>query len=41
MRDANATVLNQWNPLYVPPKPELPVVTPPAPLFDEAPRRKF
>lgn len=39
--DRNATVLNQWNPLYAPPKTELPkapvVVDPPL----EAPRRKF
>jgi hypothetical protein len=41
MRDANATVLNQWNPLYVPPKPELPKVTIQPPPLDEAPRRKF
>lgn len=39
--DHNATVLNQWNPLYAPPKvetPKAPVVADP-PL--DAPRRKF
>jgi hypothetical protein len=41
MRDPNATVLNQWNPLYVPPTPELPKVTIQPPPLDEAPRRKF
>jgi hypothetical protein len=39
--DRNATVLNQWNPLYAPPKVEPPkpppFIEPPA----EAPRRKF
>jgi hypothetical protein len=39
--DANANVLNQWNPMYTPPKPELPK---PAPFFQppmDFPRRKF
>jgi hypothetical protein len=39
--DHNATVLNQWNPMYAPPKIEPPK---PAPLIEqpiEAPRRKF
>jgi len=39
--DANANVLNQWNPMYTPPKPELPK---PAPFFPppmDFPRRKF
>ena len=39
--DANANVLNQWNPFYSPPKPELPK---PAPFFQppmDFPRRKF
>ena len=40
--DVNATVLNQWNPLYAPPKLELPKVTaPPMPLNMEFPRRPF
>lgn len=43
LSDANATVLNQWNPLYVPPKLELPKVTstPLTPLNFEYPRRRF
>jgi hypothetical protein len=39
--DANANLLNQWNPLYTPPKLELPK---PAPFFPppmDFPRRKF
>jgi hypothetical protein len=39
--DVNATILNQWNPLYSPPKIDLPK---PAPFFSppaEIPRRKF
>ena len=39
--DANANVLNQWNPMYTPPKPELPK---PTPFFQppmDFPRRKF
>jgi hypothetical protein len=39
--DANATILNQWNPLYTPPKTDSPK---PAPFFSppvEIPRRKF
>jgi hypothetical protein len=39
--DANANVLNQWNPMYTPLKPELPK---PAPFFQppmDFPRRKF
>ena len=39
--DVNATVLNQWNPLYTAPQPELPK---PMPFFTpplEVPRRKF
>lgn len=39
--DANANILNQWNPMYTPPKPELPK---PAPFFQppmDFPRRKF
>ena len=39
--DHNATLLNQWNPLYAPPKVEPPK---PAPIIDapiEAPRRRF
>jgi hypothetical protein len=40
--DVNATLLNQWNPLYTPPKLELPKVTaPPIPLNMEFPRRPF
>ena len=39
--DVNATVLNQWNPLYTPPRLELPKVGPPAPMTMEFPRRKF
>lgn len=39
--DRNSTVLNQWNPMYAPPKVEPPK---PSPLIEppiEAPRRKF
>jgi hypothetical protein len=39
--DVNATVLNQWNPMYAPPKLELPKFTPPTPPNLEFPRRKF
>jgi hypothetical protein len=39
--DVNTTVLNQWNPMYAPPKVELPKITPPTPLTMEVPRRKF
>jgi hypothetical protein len=41
MPDRNATLLNQWNPLYAPPKVEPPK---PPPIIEppiEAPRRKF
>ena len=38
--DINSQVLNQWNPLYTPPSPEPPKVTPPTPAF-YAPRRPF
>ena len=39
--DVNASVLNQWNPMYTPLKPELPKPAPffPAPI--EIPRRRF
>jgi hypothetical protein len=39
--DHNSTLLNQWNPLYIPPKPEEPKVMP---LFSppvDAPKRRF
>ena len=41
--DVNATLLNQWNPMYTPPKLELPKPTPglSVPLNMEFPRRKF
>ncbi|HLH55560.1 MAG TPA: hypothetical protein VKY92_18315 [Verrucomicrobiae bacterium] len=39
--DINATILNQWNPLYTPPRLELPKYTPPTPPNMEFPRRKF
>ncbi len=38
--EVTAKVLNEWNPLYVPPKVELPK-TPPPPPPPEPPRRKF
>lgn len=42
MQDLNSTILNQWNPLYTPPKLELPKPSPPSvPLNMEFPRRKF
>jgi len=41
LRDPNETVLNQWNPMYIPPKIEPPKPTPPPPPITEAPRRKF
>ncbi|HWH71796.1 MAG TPA: hypothetical protein VNT26_20700 [Candidatus Sulfotelmatobacter sp.] len=40
--DVNTKVLNQWNPLYTPPKYDPPKVTPPSPPPMEAmPRRRF
>lgn len=39
--DLNATVLNQWNPMYQPPKVQLPKVTPPTPPNLDFPRRRF
>jgi hypothetical protein len=41
--DVNSTLLNQWNPMYTPPKLELPksTPTPTIPLNMEFPRRKF
>ena len=39
--DLNAPVLNQWNPLYTPPKIQLPKFTPPTPPNLDFPRRKF
>jgi hypothetical protein len=39
--DMNGAVLNQWNPLYTPPKIQLPKVTPPTPPNLDFPRRKF
>jgi len=43
LSDVNATVLNQWNPLYTPQKLQLPkaTVTPPTPIDLEFPRRRF
>jgi hypothetical protein len=41
MPDRNATVLNQWNPLYAPPKVEPPKPPPVIEQPIEAPRRKF
>jgi hypothetical protein len=42
MPDINNTVLNQWNPMYTAPKPELPkVVGPSAPFTLDMPRRHF
>jgi hypothetical protein len=41
LRDLNAALLNQWNPMYTPPKPETPKASPPAPMTAEVPRRKF
>lgn len=39
--DINAAVLNQWNPMYAPPKLELPKYSPPTPLNVDFPRRRF
>lgn len=39
--DLNAAVLHSWNPMYTPPKLELPKYTPPAPPNLEFPRRRF
>ena len=39
--DFNSAVLNHWNPLYTPPKLELPKYTPPTPPDLVFPRRKF
>ena len=39
--DLNSTVLNQWNPLYKPPKLELPKPAPPSASFMQVPRRQF
>jgi hypothetical protein len=39
-QDLNAKVLNGWNPLYTPAKPEPPKTAPSMPSF-EAPRRRF
>ena len=39
--DVNATVLNQWNPMYTPLKPELPKPAPFFPTPIEVPRRRF
>lgn len=41
LSDLNATVLNAWNPLYAPPKIELPKYSPPTPPNLEFPRRRF
>lgn len=41
LSDVNATVLNQWNPLYTPPNLELPKITPPTPPTMDFPRRRF
>ena len=41
MQDLNAATLNAWNPMYSPPKLELPKVTPPSPPNLQFPRRKF
>ncbi len=41
LSDVNATVLNQWNPLYTPPKLELPKLTAPTPPTMDFPRRRF
>jgi hypothetical protein len=42
LRDMNATVLNQWNPLYQPPKLELPKpAVPSSASFMQVPRRQF
>jgi hypothetical protein len=39
--DLNAATLNRWNPLYTPPKIEIPKITPPAPPTVDFPRRHF
>ena len=39
--DINAAALNRWNPLYAPPKLEVPKITPPAPPNVDFPRRHF
>jgi hypothetical protein len=39
--DINSAVLNQWNPLYTPPKVEVRKYAPPTPPNLEFPRRKF
>ena len=41
LSDLNAGVLNAWNPLYTPPKLELPKYSPPTPPNLEFPRRRF
>jgi len=41
LRDMNSTLLNQWNPLYKPPKLELPKPAPPSASFMQVPRRQF
>lgn len=39
--DPNAQLLNQWNPLYIPPKPEPPRPAPVSVPMAEVPHRKF
>jgi hypothetical protein len=41
LRDLNAAVDNQWNPLYSPPKLEPSKVSPPTSTTVEVPRRRF
>ena len=39
--DLNSAVLNRWNPMYTPPKLEIPKIAPPTPPNLDFPRRRF
>jgi hypothetical protein len=41
LQDINSRIVNQWNPMYTPPKIELPKYSPPSPPNVDFPRRKF